>query len=152
MRPLSMCEGRRAVERVAAAGVRAGRVVRWLVRQVVRFVRALRGWPAVAVVWWLLRLAGVSTSTATAVVVGPCLVTGAVVWWVLVVEPLLFAPRPSTRPRVIAGPATRRAPLGQVDEVDEVDHVAFARTLSVVADRYLDECQANAGRNDRGDW
>ena len=152
MRSTFMAMGRRAVELVAAAGVRAGRVAARLVRQFMRFVRALRGWPAVAVVWWLLRRAGVSTSTATAVVLGPCLATGAVVWWVLVVEPRLFAPRPSTRPRVIAGPVPRRAPVGQVDEVDGVDHVEFARALSVVADRYLDECQANVGQNDRGDW
>ena len=145
----SLRNGRRAVELVAAAGVRGARLPGQLVRQVVRFVRALRAWPAVAVVWWLLRQAGVSTSMATALVLGPCLVTGVVVWWALVVEPRLFAPRPSTRPRVIAGPGPRRAP---VEQVDGVDHVAFARALSVVADRYLDECQANACRNHRGDW
>ncbi|HEX6167243.1 MAG TPA: hypothetical protein VFZ30_10675 [Acidimicrobiales bacterium] len=140
---------RRGVELVAAAGVRAARLPGQLVRLAVGFVRTLRLWPAVAVVWWLLRRAGVSTPTATALVLGPCLVTGVVAWWVLAVEPRLFAPRPSTRPRVIAGPAPRRAPAA---EVDGLDHVAFARALAVVAVRYLDECQANAGRNDRGDW
>ncbi len=141
--------GRRVVELAAATGGRAVRLPVRLVHQVMRFVRALHGWPVVAVVWWLLRLAGVSTSTASALVLGPLLATGAVVWWVLVVEPRLFAPRPSTRPRVIAGPVPRPA---QVEQVDGVDHVAFAQALSVVADRYLDECQANACRNERGDW
>jgi hypothetical protein len=112
MRSTLMAMGRRAVEVVAAAGAGACRLGARLVCQVVRFMRALRGWPAVAVVWWLLRQAGVPASTATALVLGPCLVTLAVVWWVLVVEPRLFAPRPSIRPRVLPGGAQR----GAVDE------------------------------------
>jgi hypothetical protein len=132
--------GRRVVEVVAAAGGRAVRLPGRLVRQVVRFVRALHGWPVVGLVWWLLRHAGVSTSPATALVLGPLLVTLAVVWWVLVVEPRLFAPRPSIRPRVLSGP-TRRPP---------VDEPAVYLASYVAKSGQVIDVEARQGPNGRG--
>jgi hypothetical protein len=138
---------RRAVELVGARVGRAARAAGRLVRRVLRLV----GWwlTCAAAVWWMLRLAGLPLVAATAIVSGAYLVALVLVWWARVVEPWLFAPRPSTRPRVVTGLA-RRPPM--VDEVDEVDHVAFARALSLVADRYLEECETRASLDERGGW
>ena len=131
---------RRAVKLVSALICAAGRVAG-------RLVRVVAGWLTCGAVCWLvLCLVGVPATAATAVVAGVELVAAGVCWWALVVEPWLFAPRPSTRPQVVAGSPRRPASAG------EVDHVEFARALSLVADRYLVECEHRAGLDDRGQW
>jgi hypothetical protein len=141
---------RRAVELVGARVGRAARAAGRLLWRVLRLVRVVGWWlTCAAAVWWMLRLAGLPLAAATAIVSGAYLVVLVLVWWARVVEPWLFAPRPSTRPRVVTGPPRR--PL-VVDEVDAVDHVAFARALSLVADRYLEQCENRAGLDERGGW
>ncbi|HEX6239157.1 MAG TPA: hypothetical protein VFZ68_18305 [Acidimicrobiales bacterium] len=138
---------RSAVELVAALLGCTARVAGRLVGRVVRLVRVVGWWLTCGAVCWLvLRLVGLPTAAATAVVSGVGLVAGALVWWALVVEPWLFAPRPSTRPQVVTGPSRRPV------SADEVDHVEFARALSLVADRYLAECEHRAGLDERGQW
>ena len=135
---------RSAVELVAALLTCTARVAGRLGRRVVRLVRVAVWWLTCGAVCWLvLRLVGLPTAAATAVVAGAGLVAGGLVWWALVVEPWLFAPRPSTRPQVVTGPPR---PVTS----DEVEHVEFARALSLVADRYLVECEHRAGLDHRG--
>ena len=136
---------RRAVELVAAPLGYLARLAARLVRRVVCLVRLVAWWLICGAACWLvLRVVGVPAPAAMAVVLGVGLVVAAVCWWVLVVEPWLFAPRPSTRPQVVTGPP------GLPARADEVDHVEFARALSLVADRYLVECEHRAGLDHRG--
>jgi hypothetical protein len=68
--------------------------------------------------------------------------------WLAVVEPWLFAPRPATRPRVIPPPAPSST-ARPLPPSDGSDHLAFAQALSLVAARYLAECERQAAA--RGD-
>jgi hypothetical protein len=136
---------RRVVELVATLLGCAARAGAGLMRRIVRLVRVVAWWLICGAACWLvLRLIGLPTAAATAVVAGVGVVAGGLVWWALVVEPWLFAPRPSTRPQVVGGPPRRPV------STDEADHVEFARALSLVADRYLVECEHRAGLDHRG--
>ena len=136
---------RPAGELVAALLGCLARLAARLVRLVVHLVRVVAWWLTCGAACWLvLRVVGVPAPAAMAVVLGVGLVAVVVCWWVLVVEPWLFAPRPSTRPQVVTGPP--RLPA----RADEVEHVEFARALSLVADRYLVECEHRAGLDRRG--
>lgn len=144
MRPVLMRAVVGAGQLVAAAATCGARLARRLVRRLLRLVRVVASWCTCAAVCWVaLRLVGLPASAATAVVLGVELVAAALCWWVAVIEPRLFAPRPSSRPQVTVPAARRPAPTG------EVDHVVFARALSLVADRYRAECERSA-RLDRG--
>lgn len=80
----------------------------------------------------LVRLAVTLVGPAlVAVVVGLVVVVAGLRWWARVVEPWLFAPR---TPR----PARPARPVGGMD------HVAFARALALMADRYRAECERHA--------
>ncbi|HEX6239143.1 MAG TPA: hypothetical protein VFZ68_18230, partial [Acidimicrobiales bacterium] len=95
-----------------------------------------------------LRLVGVPTVVATAIVGAVFLVAAGVAWWALVVEPWLFAPRPSTRPRVVT--TTPRQPL----TVEEAEDMAVTLATAYV-DNYLastrDVIDVEA-RSDGGAW
>jgi hypothetical protein len=132
-----------------AAALAAGRVAARIARSSARVLGRVGWWLAWGVVMWLvLRLTlDVAGVAVTAIAAGAGLVTAALCWWAAVVEPWLFAPRPSTRPRVQPRPARPR-PTSR----GGVDHVAFARALSLVADRYRTECEhrASLDHDDRG--
>ena len=144
MRPVMMRAVVGAGRLMAAVAACGARLARRLAHQLLRLVRVVASWLTCAAVCWVaLRLVGLPVTAATAVVLGVELVVAALGWWVSVVEPRLFAQRPSSRPQVTVPASSRPAPTG------EVDHVVFARALSLVADRYRAECERSA-RLDRG--
>jgi hypothetical protein len=84
----------------------------------------------------LVRLGiGVAGPIVMAAVLALAATLVAVGWWARVVEPRLFAPRHP--------PASAVARIPQPAPTSEERHVAFARALVTVADRYLAECEAN---------
>jgi hypothetical protein len=91
---------------------------------------------AVVVVRLAVELVGVPL---VAVVVGLVLVVAGLRWWARVVEPWLFAPR-APRARQSERPARTRSGGAPA----EMDHVAFARALAVVTDRYRIACERQA--------
>jgi hypothetical protein len=96
--------------------------------------RAVTRLAAVAgAVWWLFAVTG---PWVVAAVAGAALTLGALAAWASWVEPWLFAPRfPDGDDFVV-----HLTPPPGV----EVDHLAFARALSAVADAYVDECVRQA--------
>lgn len=107
------------------------RFVGRLVRRLARTVRVVAWWLTCAgATWTLIRAGGLPTVAATAIVGGVLLVAAGVVWWALVVEPWLFAPRPSTRPRVV------RATPGRPLTVEEAEDMAITLATAYV-DNYL---------------
>jgi hypothetical protein len=78
---------------------------------------------------------GVAGPIAMAAVLALAATLVAVGWWARVVEPRLFAPRHP--PATAVGRTRRSAPTS------EERHLAFARALVTVADRYLAECEAS---------
>lgn len=109
-----------------------------------RVTRVLAG---VVVVRLAVELVGVPLVAA---VLGLVLVVAGLWWWARVVEPWLFAPR-APRARQSERPARTRPG----DASAGMDHVAFARALAVVTDRYRMECErqaAAAGGSQRGGW
>lgn len=94
-------------------------------------------------VWLALFVAGVQVMAdvfgvwPTAALVAAGLVVGGLAAWADHVEPRLFAPRfPEPAEFVVQ----LDPPAG-----DEVDHLAFARALSAVADAYVEQCRRQAG-------
>jgi hypothetical protein len=90
----------------------------------------------VAVVRVMVAVVGVWPSAA---LVALFFTVGAVAAWATKVEPRLFAPR---FPELAPGEF-----LVHLDPPPgvEVDHLAFARALSAVADAYVEECRRQAG-------
>jgi hypothetical protein len=81
--------------------------------------------------------AAVAGVLAIAVIGGAGFTAWAIVWWVRVVEPRLFAPRfPPPAPPALP----TSAPVRSGDE----RHLAFAQALAAVAARYLAECEAES--------
>ncbi len=101
-------------------------------RRVARLVRAISGLAMVLLAVRLgLTVAGTIATSAVLALVG---IVASVRWWARVVEPRLFAPR-----HLPVATATRApSPAPAIDE----RHVAFARALAAVAERYLAECEA----------
>ena len=82
-----------------------------------------------------------------AVVLGLVLVVAGLRWWARVVEPWLFAPQ---APRPVQTARTRSGGGSAA-----MDHLAFARALAVVTDRYRMECERQAAAAvgpERGGW
>lgn len=145
-------------DRVARRAVRTGaRVVRRLVRLAWRLGRRVARRSARVVrraAWGLLRglFALVALRVGVELVGVPVAATvgglGLVGWlvgrWVAVVEPWLFSPRPAVRPSVANPAAAAAAGAGRARPLppsDGADHLAFARALALVADRYVAECE-----------
>jgi hypothetical protein len=152
----------RVARRVVRTGAGVARRLAWLAWRLARRVARRSARVVRRAAWGLLRglFALLGLRVAVELVGVPVVATvgglGLVGWllgrWVAVVEPWLFAPRPATRPRVLnpAAGAGRARPL---PPSDGSDHLAFARALALVADRYVAECerQAAARRVEDGD-
>jgi hypothetical protein len=88
-----------------------------------------------------LRLAAVVLGTPTAAVLAALVfVVWALSWWARVVEPRVFAPRPTQS-------TPKRLPVAGPLPLDGDRHLAFAQALAVVAARYLAECEEAARAN-----
>jgi hypothetical protein len=72
---------------------------------------------------------------APAVVLAAAFVGGGLIWWARVIEPRAFGRRPGW-----PAPAERDDGIGP----PAADHVAFARALAAVADRYVAACEHEA--------
>jgi hypothetical protein len=101
-------------------------------RRVARLVRAIG---RLAAVLLAVRLGiAIAGEIPTAAVLALVSIVAAVRWWARVVEPRLFAPRHIPRPPAVCVPPPDRA--------SDARHIAFARALAIVAERYLAECEA----------
>jgi hypothetical protein len=86
-----------------------------------------------------LRLGAAAAGTFPAAAAGAVAFTvEAVRWWARVVEGRLLAPQPPRPPATGVQLAAPPAPA----TLDAQHHVAFAQALTVVAARYLAECEA----------
>jgi hypothetical protein len=98
--------------------------------------------------WAALRLVGLPAKLATTMVGGVVLLAAALVWWVLVVEPRLFAPRPSIRPRVLPGPAQHPASVD--DEAERAARAAVYLAAYAAKSRRVIDVEARPGPNGGG--
>lgn len=102
-------------------------------------VRPIRLASRVALVFVAVRLGNAIAGTiVTAAVFGVTSVVAAIAWWARVVEPRLFG---GVRP-----PATAVRRVARPEPTSDEVHLAFARALAHVADRYVAECEAQARR------
>jgi hypothetical protein len=96
------------------------------------FVAAVMVWPAVTMFGPI----------APAVVLAAAFVGGGLIWWARVVEPRAFVRRPG-----LPAPAGRDDGRGHA----AADHLAFARALAAVADRYVAACEHEARTRTAGE-